>query len=784
MASILAVLIGALCVVLGGWILLLRSEGFVDFLWPRTLSIGQVTIDGKESKVHAELLRARFDHRFRRPASIPSDTGFLEVATLDAPELFRQKGLDGGVSGVNVQVSGVDVTKIVQFVNELAKPAEWLVEGDFQTRSDRALLALRLRRGPRVIRTWYLDRVKGQSEEQSTLLEKLSDDAIFQLVYDFWNAPESDADLAKWREVIPRPQAAQYFDPKTGRNDIPFPSAAAVAAYYGAQGALGRYYAQGDWKDLAVALEELRTLRVQMPEFVDGLELLGIALAEKREEGEAIHVYEHLGSLLEKQGGHGPSLRRRQLSIALLKATAKAKLFRWQSAHEAVRELTDLAEQLRTECEGAPEKERVACRELLAHCMVQLAYTYALYLDYLTHHTITEVFGSEEAPDRMKISEAERKDLGPDSDKARPVVIKKVTQIANLHRRWLREADEERRKLENLWNALGDKLADGTRRKGELRSRLFLAAGYGSYRMAEWERPQADPEPKVFEKLEEIEKPATAEKLEDFRTFEPIEKLEKATFEALLENAKKELRKADARHPNHYAVLQLLGLVYSDPRDKEADLSVAEQYFERAIRANPFDYGGHELLASILLRRVANRGIEWGSQETIKKGLKEAEEAIWLRDFSYTAHLRHAEFQAMLLVLETNAANRRALHEQLEQYRKQAERFAPRVFKQNDPDLTWVEVVSDTRGLGDAAEGLKGDPEQKNQHFKKSKDALIRKITENLIRDCGWWEQHWVPHQRVVEITKLRQRAQRLQKEIADKNVTLENWDRIQVPFL
>lgn len=84
MASIVAWLIGLLFLGVGCWILLLRFEGLVDRVRPHTMSIGHMTVDGADSRGHAELLRARFDHHFRRPLAIPKETGFLEVMSLDA----------------------------------------------------------------------------------------------------------------------------------------------------------------------------------------------------------------------------------------------------------------------------------------------------------------------------------------------------------------------------------------------------------------------------------------------------------------------------------------------------------------------------------------------------------------------------------------------------------------------------------------------------------------------------------------------------------------------------
>ena len=336
MASIIAWLIGFLLLGVGCYILLLRFEGLVDRIKPHNLTIGQMTVDGEDSKSYAELLRARFNHHFRQPDAIPKQTGFLEVMILDTPELFQPKNVDSELKSMTFDVSGVNVSKLLQIFNQVAKPDQWLVEGDFQAQSDRALLALRLRRGERLIRTWYLERFGQTATDKSMLLEQLIDDAIFQLVYDFGNASEADADLYKWRRLIHMPTQ--------------FPSRTAVAAYFEARGALGRYYAHGEWKDLDLALKRLQTLRSQMPEFAAGLQLLGMALAEKRKEAEAVHVYEQLHLLLFPAGKAWSDLdaseKRRLLTIELLKATATAKRYTWQTTHDAVRQLSLLAGKL------------------------------------------------------------------------------------------------------------------------------------------------------------------------------------------------------------------------------------------------------------------------------------------------------------------------------------------------------------------------------------------------------------------------------------------------------
>lgn len=756
MASIVVWLIGLLFLGIGSWILLLRFEGLIDLIRPHNMLIGQMTIDGKESKGHAELLRARFDHHFRHPVAIPRETGFLEVLTLDTPGLFRQKSIEGPLKKMTVEVSGVDVGYLLQLVNQLAKPDQWVVEGDFQIKSDRALLALRMRRGQRLIRTWYLERSGNTDEDKSMLLERLIDDAIFQLAYDFGNKAEQDEDLQKWRRVLPAPTS--------------FPSRTAVAAYYEGRGALGRYYAQGDWRDLDLALGHLRALRGQMPEYADGLQLLGMALAEKRNEAEAIHVYEQLQLLLVPAGVDRDQLSSHQKlrlsSIELLKATATAKLYTWRSTHEALSELLlldgNLIKELAKTC---PKKENEAnikdCAanlELHAQAAIQLAYTYALYLSYIRHVTVADIFGDSDAPESVRIFDtAKLKTLrvGP-PEAAKQIVRQVMKKVAGEHRRWIDVALEKQAELEQQWN----KLADGKRRKAELISRLNLALGYAHYRMAELENSDTSKGELVFGQA----------------------------YEKLLGKAAMELRKAEAAHPNHYQVLQFLGLVYSEPRRKDGNLSIAEQYFERAILANPSDYYGHALLAGILLRRVANMGLGMASRATIERGLAEVEAAVLRREISANTQLLRAHFLIMLLEIERDKIKRRDLRVNLEQSINQAARFLPHAFGRPDVDLTWVRIVADTRRLGKEPEAITPPQnrtvdlkQQKQSRFLKSKQKLM-KLTDELIKDCSTLEKRWVAHQRIVHIKKLGQRVRKLREEI--ENATLENWREIQVEFL
>jgi hypothetical protein len=746
-ASIVTWLIGLLFFGLGCWILLLRFEGLADRIKPHNMSIGQITIDGDDSKGYAELLRARFDHHFRRPISITKETGFLEVVSLDTPDLFQPKLIEAGLKKMTIEVSGVDVTKLIQIVNQLFKPDQWVVEGDFQSHSDRMLFVLRLRRGERLIRTWYLDRLGNPKDNKSKILEQLIDDAIFQLVYDFGNKAEKDKDLSKWRNVIPAPTN--------------FPNRLSVAAYYEALGALGRYYAHGNWKDLDRSIKCLQILRTQMPKYEDGLQLLGMALTEKRNEIEAIHVYEQLQLLWKEEDWKKLTSQKkcRIFSIDLLKASATAKLYTWQSAHESIAELSILYEKLQTEKKNAfDEKELTTYSELLAHTAIQLSYTYALYLSYMRSYTVSEIFGNHLAPNKIQLTEHEIGILksGP-PNKSKPIVIRIIKDIVNLHEYWKKIAKKIEKELELKWLHL----TGGERRRSELKFRIHLVSGFANYRIAELEN----------------------------NTVNKNETICGVTFQSRIEDAEKELRGADVLHPNHYLVLQFLGLVYSEPRRKGqlSDLSIAEQYFERAISANQSDYYGHELLANILLRRVANRVLDLTVLPLINKGIESAMKATVQREMSGNSYLLQANFYTMLLTIEKDIKKRQELRKNIKQYMDQSLRFLPQAFGKKDPMLSWLSIIFDilqllsekTEIIKTTQSKLDGD-KQKTLDLVEQKENVISKLND-LINYCKKLEERWIAHQRVFHIRNLKKKAEKLLFEIKDKNIM--QWHEVKISF-
>jgi hypothetical protein len=275
-----------------------------------------------------------------------------------------------------------------------------------------------------------------------------------------------------------------------------------------ALGALGRYYAHGDWISLNRAVDCLQTLRGLMPKYEDGLQLLGMGLVEKRNDMEAIHVYEQLQLLWKDEDWArlSPQQKRRRLSVDLLKATARAKLFTWQSTHEAIHELLALHAKLLPEYEKLQAERRIqpddrkvgseaaAYSELMGYTAVQLAYTYSLYLSYMRRYMVADIFRHPSVPKDLEVTRLDEEELRKKNGRPKPIVIKTLKKVAGHYEKWIKKAKEIAEDSDGNWSAL----VDGERRKAELVSRLQLTTGYTNYRMAELENSTNSQDGTIF----------------------------------------------------------------------------------------------------------------------------------------------------------------------------------------------------------------------------------------------------------------------------------------------
>src|SRR5262249_28978804 len=86
----------------------------------------------------------------------------------------------------------------------------------------------------------------------------------------------------------------------------------------------------------------------EMPYFVDGLMLLGVTLSEKRDDVEAMVIFERVEKILRLR-----SLKEAERKVLyhakLFHAISQRKLYTWQSNHQAIEELNELQEEIEEE---------------------------------------------------------------------------------------------------------------------------------------------------------------------------------------------------------------------------------------------------------------------------------------------------------------------------------------------------------------------------------------------------------------------------------------------------
>jgi hypothetical protein len=405
-------------------------------------------------------------------------------------------------------------------------------------------------------------------------------------------------------------------------------------------------------------------------------------------------------------------------------------------------------------------KEDLAYVEMRAHTAIQIAYTYALYLSYVSRYQVSKMFGADDAPNSLRIKSGEDIKILNDPEhatvKAKKIVTDTIRKIAAVHQQWIQKSE----KCKKIFDQYGERLDGGQRRKKELAARLNLAMGYAYYQMAEIENNSAGKADSIFN----------------------------MTYNNLLKVSAERLLEAESNHANHYQVLQLLGQVYSEPRRNDDHSSIAEQYFERAIAANPSDYWGHLLIADLIYRRLLNIGLDLESRNTIQRGLDQARAAVHIKETSGSAQLLRAKFLSAMVEIERDKNKRQELWSRLEQSMGQAERFLPEVFGNEDVDLTWIRLTAAFRRLRERVDAIIHENEasapirqEDVKHFEASRAKLVKSL-ERLIISCERIENRWIAQQRVFHVSLLKKKAIKLKDDV--QHATPDDWRLIHVGLI
>jgi hypothetical protein len=415
--------------------------------------------------------------------------------------------------------------------------------------------------------------------------------------------------------------------PGTSSNGVQFPSTQALEAYYAGQQHLSAYQRQRERPintvDLDDAEQQFRALYREMPQFVDGLMLLGVTLLEKQNQLEALIIFKRCEDILLQKTTEGKTLdtydKKVLFQARLLHATALRKLYDWRSNHEALKELKEIESEmlpLLASTGASKTSAQFDYLKIYISTLTEEAYTIAVNLVLLNEATFIEALTEEQNPvfwlssdkDELEHIEADLKKATADqlqvAKQKRAVVFRKeMEKIYKAHRDAVEEAFtridhiERNREVVIRIDQIETNKAEDEQVRERLRSDLYNAEAYAGYR-----RAQA------------IEEDDTK-------------------FLKVCEKARSKLHEAYALHQNEYTILLNLGLVYGDPRcdpeNKYAEF--AREFLKQSIELKPRDYYGHELLARLTIRQAHTWGLEFMKPGVLDEAVNAANTARELR---------------------------------------------------------------------------------------------------------------------------------------------------------
>ena len=116
------------------------------------------------------------------------------------------------------------------------------------------------------------------------------------------------------------------------------------------------------------------------------------------------------------------------------------------------------------------------------------------------------------------------------------------------------------------------------------------------------------------------------------------------------------LQQADAVQPNHYLILQNLGMIYADPRfDPQGNsIATARRMFDRSIKIKPDDYYGRQQLAALAVRQAYLWGPEFVDSNLINEALRFGNAARELRPESNVTPVLLSQLYALRAALFTD----------------------------------------------------------------------------------------------------------------------------------
>jgi hypothetical protein len=459
-----------------------------------------------------------------------------------------------------------------------------------------------------------------------------------------------------------------------------FPNARALEAYLVGQQYLNAYLDNTeDPAPLTNAEAEFRRLQKEMPEFVDGLMLLGVTLSEAQKESDALLAYKRAKVLieariktLEAEIAAAPKAQptgldpvsweaikkalagRKAKRIAahkilfqaqVFQANAYRKLFRWQDFVRAITELDDVERRLSglaaTPLEGTTKNDKLEFKKIGAVASAEKANAlgYGLILIY-PDSFLRELKGLD-APATLLVLPDRRKELaGIEDDLKQPgagktafdarndAFVKEMGVLYQKQRKAIRDARRAVESIQMPQDASDAEKSAWDREQKRIEGLLLSADGYGAFRHANIAEPDTDEGNK--------------------------------RFDAQSREARDNIDLADARQPNQNPLLQTLGTIYGHPRfdARNQQIDVARRYFERSLKIKPDDFFSHQNLAMLAVRQAYASGLQI-SADALKTAIEHVNSSLKQRPGNGPAFVALAQLNALSWLIETDAERKK-----------------------------------------------------------------------------------------------------------------------------
>jgi hypothetical protein len=567
-----------------------------------------------------------------------------EPARLDAlyevqvPPLTNNFGTQDDLkflSDLQIVIQGVEVRGLVRSFLGLFDLDRYTIAARLEknTQSPSKALLVEWRKPSGEKQSWLVrvspEADKYKPEETAIANKLLLDRAIYSLMYFMYFDP---AGPTEWRKPV-----------STQRER--FPNARALEAYYAGQQRLKAYLRSSQPEELVAAEREFRLLQQEMPLFTDGLMLLGLTLSEKRDEMEAISVYDRVEQRLRDSPPADFISKKTLFQARLFKAIAYRKLYQPEHLHQSIRELDELKTDIGAVLKGKIEaKDKFDFDKILATVLAEKATGLGYYQILLFHENFVKALVSPEAPDgvRQDGNDANRlNQIDQDADKSLAgwnarfaELLEQLRRIHKLHTDTLVVAEKALNDIKPPEDLSAELKAAWLEDKNKIVSVLRNAKGYARFRHAQ---------------------------VND--AYDP--KSDDAAFLKHCHEALASLNEADAAQPNHYLVLQNLALIYGDPRfDPSGNyIPTAQRLFKRSVDIKQDDYFGHQNLALLAIRQIFSTGVEFAKPDWVNGGINSAEKSRDLRPNNWVALTTLAQLYALRWVQAPS--DRKAADEEL-----------------------------------------------------------------------------------------------------------------------